>query len=93
MQRVKCNSVNNGIAAPSTTGATYACWDGYTNPSSSTGDCVGTCGLAEYGSASFNARSSVTYSTCNTCSSNCYECSGSGSNQCLTCKAGYYLSA
>lgn len=46
MQRVRCNPVG---------GATLACWDGYVN-NVAPFDCLGSCGLTKYGSATFNTR-------------------------------------
>eukprot|EP00347_Sterkiella_histriomuscorum_P016469 403353061 len=65
------------------------CRDGYVDQT--TFKCVQNCGVGSYGVATFNARASIDTSVCVACSANCLECGGSGTNNCLTCKFGFYL--
>jgi hypothetical protein len=88
MERVKCNFNTQGVMGP-TASNTLGCYDGYV--SSTTSECVGTCGIGLYGGVTYDWRAVVETSTCYTCSANCYECIDSGASKCISCKAGYYL--
>eukprot|EP00347_Sterkiella_histriomuscorum_P002832 403366627 len=44
-----------------------------------------------YGETIYSMRGMVESSTCIDCDSSCFECAGSGQNQCLSCNSGYYL--
>ena len=79
----KC-TISSGAATP------IACRDGYVNPL--TNLCVSKCPIGYYGAVVYNWRSYVEESICAVCSSSCYECMGSGADQCTSCPKGYYLS-
>jgi hypothetical protein len=66
-----------------------SCRDGYVDPL--TQECVTNCGVGRYGHAEFTWRGTVSFSTCYTCDSSCYECVNGGANFCKTCPKGYYI--
>ena len=91
MQRVKCQISNQNTVGGTGTLNTLACWDGYTDRTTTTWECVGSCGIQKYGSASFNTRAGIENSECLDCSISCYECAAAGSGFCRSCKTGLYL--
>jgi len=52
---------------------------------------VTNCGPGKYGAATFSARGFVQSAECYSCDNSCAECVGSGTGQCTSCKAGFYL--
>lgn len=70
--------------------AATGCRDGYAD---STGKCVTNCGQGKYGKATYATSGKIIDSKCYTCGdTNCLECVGGGTNECTSCKKGFYLS-
>ncbi|TNV88247.1 hypothetical protein FGO68_gene13755 [Halteria grandinella] len=82
---VRCN-IDTTTGNPT---ASTGCRDGYAD---SNGKCVSNCGVGKYGKATYASSGKIIDSKCYTCNSNCYQCVGGGSNECISCKAGFYLS-
>jgi len=62
-----------------------ACKDGYVKDN----QCVSTCGVGYYGTATYDVKYKVSTSVCQACPAGCYECSDA--SKCLSCKKGFYL--
>lgn len=79
--------MNGYYPADASVGLTTACFDGYAEG----GKCIVSCPRGKWGYARYNVRGDVDQSNCDVCNSNCYTCRGPNSDECTSCKSGYYL--